>query len=376
MAERAIALVQTGPEAMEFEEFPLVPVPEGGALIRVEANGLCHTDVDHYRGIDPGAEFPRILGHEIVGVVEDLGVGAVRDDVRVGDRVALNPFVPCTRCRACLRGDGHMCLGDGVAPRTFYGKASTRQSPSLWGGYATHVYAVPGSLLYRFPSEVDARVATLWNPLAGAIQWLTMNARPTPGDVIVVLGSGQRGLACVSAARLAKAGLIVATGLSRDAHKLDVARQLGADIVVDVEREDIVEAVRAATGGAGADIVVDTTPGAIGPLADAIAALRSGGTLVTVGLKNRDADAFPIDQVTRKNITLRGSAGQSHDAYRRAAELIARGEVDLTPMQTHVFGFDRLARAMQVLVGADSAERGINVVVTPSFSGDSDPAGK
>lgn len=368
MPEHALALVQVAPSKVEFEEFPLVDVPEGGALIRVEANGLCHSDVDHFRGDDPGATYPRILGHEIVGVVEDLGAGERRHDVRVGDRVAINPFVPCGRCTACRRGHAHMCLGDGVNPRTFYGKMSTRRVPSLWGGYATHVYAAPGAILYRFPPEIDARTATLWNPLAGGIQWVTMNADPIPGDVVVVLGSGQRGLACVVAARMAGAGLILATGLSRDDHKLEVARGLGADVVIDVEQESLVDVVLAATGGVGADLVVDTTPGAMAPLADAVAMLRPGGTLVTVGLKNRDVDAFPVDQVTRKNITVRGSAGQSHEAYRRAVDMIASDRVDLRPMQTHVFGFDRLVEAMGVLSGVDPKERGINVVITPTSS--------
>lgn len=115
MSSRATALVQLAPETYEFEEFPLPHLPEGSALVRIEANGMCGSDAESHLGQDPAftagdmTRFPRINGHEIVGVIEDMGpTTPSRRGFAVGDRVAVNPYIPCGRCKACLRGEAQM----------------------------------------------------------------------------------------------------------------------------------------------------------------------------------------------------------------------------------------------------------------------------
>ncbi|CAM2809311.1 zinc-binding dehydrogenase [Prescottella defluvii] len=373
MTTTATALVQTGPREVRFEEIPIPVLEPGEALLRVEANGLCASDIDSWEGkhsaYEPGVSpFPRINGHEIVGVVEDIGGGARGDGVRIGDRVAVNPFLSCGRCEGCREGTTIRCTGFPFRPNA-YGYIQTGHAPSLWGGYSTHVYIHPNAILHPFPETTNPLDATLWNPLAAGIEWAVTTPGTTIGTTFAVLGCGQRGLAAVVAAKAAGADVILATGLSRDRHKLDLATEFGADVVVDVEAEDLREAARQATGGRGFDVVLDTSPHATGPLLDALDIVRAGGTVVSAGLKTRPIENFPIDLLTLKNIRLVGCAGSSVRAYQQAASIVASGRFPLSRMRTHVLGFDRLEYGIELLRGDHPEERPINIVITPTMSG-------
>ena len=118
-------------------------------------------------------------GHEIVGVIEDMGPKTKpRDPFNVGDRVAVNPFVVCGMCTACLRGDQQGCNGTRVRLR--YGAVPTEVAPALWGGYATHVYIPPNGILYKVPDGISALDATLWNPISGGYEWAVVRGGIKP----------------------------------------------------------------------------------------------------------------------------------------------------------------------------------------------------
>lgn len=258
-----------------------------------------------------------------------------------------------------------MCSGQRFSPAV-YGFVPMRIDPGLWGGYSTHVYIDPDAILYPFPADFDPLTATLWNPLGGAVQWSLMTPGVRVGQSVIVMGSGQRGLACVAALRYAGAGLIIATGLSRDAHKLDLAREFGADVTLDVEANDVVEEVLELTGGRGVDLVVDTAPITTETTKQAIDVLCAGGTLVNIAMKSATMDGFPIGRITSKNIRVIGAANTTVEAYRTAVEMLVSGRVQLDRMRTHVFGFDRFEEALDTLQGKYPDEKSINVVVTPT----------
>lgn len=151
---------------------------------------------------------------------------------------------------------------------------------------------------------------------------------------------------------------------SVDAHKLDLAADFGADRIVDVERDDAVAAVLAATGGVGVDVVVDTTPHASGPVRDAIAMVRPGGTVVLAGLKGAAGiDGFPSDEVAVKALTLRGVRGVDRRSFRRAIRLIEAAHRPLDRLHTHHFPLEAAAAAVQTL--GDPAARAVAVTVEP-----------
>jgi len=372
MTSMATALVQTGPKEQRFEEIPFPKLPPGAALLRVEANGICGSDVESFLGVDRNApadrKYPRINGHEIVGVIEDMGPRvSYRNGLSIGDRVAVNPVIPCGKCGPCTDGRMHMCAG-GRFDLPVYGFVPTTVGPGLWGGYSTHVYIDPDAIVYPFPADFDPLTATLWNPLGGAIQWSVMTPGHKVGQSVAVLGSGQRGLAIVAAQRAVGSGLIVATGLSRDQHKLDLALEFGANAVVNVEEQDPVEAVLELTGGQGVDLVIDTVPKITSTTLQGLQMVKTGGTFVNIGVKDPTVDAFPIGRITSKNIRVIGAANSSIAAYQAAADMLIQGQVKLDKMRTHVFGFDRFEEALDTLEAKIPGTKSVNVVVTPTFS--------
>jgi threonine dehydrogenase-like Zn-dependent dehydrogenase len=372
MTSTVVAAVQTGARAIELVELPRPKVGRDDAILRVEACGICGTDVEQYRGEMDGVidlRYPLVPGHEPVGIIDEIGVDAAeRWGLDVGDRVAVEPFVPCGSCRYCLSGAYEHC--DGWPQMMAYGFISTGVAPGIWGGYATHLYLHPKAVLHRVPAAMPADLAVLFNPLGAGIRWGVTLPGTTIGSIVLVLGPGQRGLATAAAAKVAGARTVIVTGLSRDRHKLDLALALGADHVIDVESEDLVPRVRDITGGAMADIVVDVTANATQPVVDAIDAVRPGGTIVLAGLKGTAVSSFPSDKLVLRGITVIGARGVTAPAYRDAIDLLAADRLPLDRLRTHVFPLAEAERAIQTLAGEVIAgeilgEHAINVVIAP-----------
>ncbi|HEV8295821.1 MAG TPA: alcohol dehydrogenase catalytic domain-containing protein [Acidimicrobiales bacterium] len=367
MSDGVIAAIQTGPRAIELIELPRPRIGADDALLRVEACGICGTDVEQYRGELDGVidlRYPLVPGHEPVGVIDEIGPdAAARWKLAPGDRVAVEPFVPCGGCRACLTGAYEHC--NGWPQMMSYGFISTSVAPGAWGGYATHLYLHPKAVLHRVPPGIAPDLAVLFNPLGAGVRWGVHLPRTTIGSTVLVLGPGQRGLATAIAAKMAGAAIVIVTGLTKDRHKLDLALTLGADAVVDVEQEDLVPRVRELTGGAMADVVVDVTANATRPVVDALDAVRAGGTVVLGGLKGDTVPNFPSDKVVLRGITVIGARGVTAPAYRSALDIIDAGTVPLERLRTHVFPLAEAERAIQVLAGEVPGEHAVNVVIQP-----------
>ena len=302
-----------------------MPLPEIGddeGLLRVEACGLCGTDHEQYTGELFGG-FAFVPGHESVGVLEAVGPRAAeRWGVKEGDRVALAVFQSCRACGPCLRGDFRACRAHGL--KDMYGFRPVDTTPGLWGGYAEYQYLAPDSTVIPVPADLDPVVATLFNPLGAGIRWGVTIPNTRPGDVVAVLGPGIRGLSVTLAAKRAGAGFVLVTGRgSRDADRLSLAKEFGADVVVDVEQEDPVGALRASARRL-ADVVVDVTARAPAALGQAVALARPGGTVVLAGTRgSTETPGFVPDLVVLKELRLLGALGVDVDDYRAALELLA-----------------------------------------------------
>jgi len=354
------AAVQTGSGVLELERFAVPAVGPDDALLQVEACGICGTDAETFSGAVP-LRYPVIPGHEPVGRIAAIGDrAAARWRIGVGDRVVLQADLGCGRCGGCLRGD--QCR---VEPGTL-GFIPTTRPPSLWGGYAEMLYLPSGAVPHRVADHVPLRVAALYNALGAGFAWAVHAPGLRYGDTVAVLGPGQRGLASVVATRAAGAAFVAVTGLgSRDGHKLALAAELGADAVIDVEHDDPVDRVLAATGGEGVDVVVDTTPHATGPVLDALRMVRAGGTVVLGGLKgagNR-VDGFPVDDVALRRLRLVGVRAVDHWSFAHAVRLLERPPAALAAMHTHHFGLDRAADAVRCLT--DPSKDAIAITIEP-----------
>ncbi|WP_232665861.1 zinc-dependent alcohol dehydrogenase [Pseudonocardia sp. TRM90224] len=366
MADTVRAAVQVAPRKIEIQEFARPVIGPDDGLLRVEANGICGSDVEWYRGhLNPDRP-PTIPGHEPMGIVEEIGdAAAERWGVQVGDRVALEVIVPCRSCLDCLTGRYQACrnrrYGHGVTPVSV--------APALWGGLAEHLYLTPGAVLHKIDKSLPAELAVMFNPLGAGVRWAVHLGGVGFGDTLLVLGAGQRGLASVIAARAAGAGTIIVTGLEADEHKLALAREFGADhtLVVDGENAvDVVERVREITDGALADVVLELTPMAHAPVGQALAAARHGGTVVLAGLKGNAEVPLRTDVIINRALTVRGAFGVDARGYAEAIAIIESRRFPLEKLHTHTFGLDDTALAMEVLGGEVPGEQGVHVSVHPN----------
>jgi alcohol dehydrogenase len=358
------ALVLEAPRRLTAREFPMPRTGDEDALLRIEACGLCGTDHEQFSGeLHPGYAF--VPGHESVGVIESIGDrAAARWKVQAGDRVAVEVFLSCRECEPCRQGEYRRCVRHGLAD--MYGFVPADRAPGLWGGYAQYQYLAPDSLLCRVPESLDPVVATLFNPLGAGIRWGVTVPGTQPGDIVAVLGPGVRGLSACAAAKDAGAGFVMVTGHGdRDAPRLAVAPDFGADLVVDVARADPVRALRDATGR-GADVVVDVTAKAPDAFAQAVKLARPGGTIVVAGTRGRpETPGFDPDELVYKELRVLGALGVDAPAYDAALALLASGRFPFEQLPRRVVGFDAVSDLLTDLSGG-AAIPPVHAVVAPS----------
>jgi threonine dehydrogenase-like Zn-dependent dehydrogenase len=362
MADTVRAAVQVAPRQIEIQEFPRPPVGPDEALLRVEANGICGSDVETYKGHLGSHPDPFIPGHEPLGILEEVGERAAkRWGVQPGDRVALEIIVPCRSCQLCLTGRYQSCryrtVGHGVTP--------LKVQPGLWGGLSEYLYVSPNAIVHPVDRTLPAEVAVMFNPIGAGVRWACHLGGVGLGDTVLVLGSGQRGLAAVIAARAAGAGTIIVTGLATDTHKLALAREFGADHTIVVDEVNTLERVTELTDGALADVTLELTPMATAPVTDALLATRHGGRVVLAGLKGGKEIPLRTDLIINRALTVVGAFGVDARAYAEAIRIIESRRFPLEKLHTHTFGLDDTAQAMATLAGEVPGEAAVHVSVHP-----------
>jgi threonine dehydrogenase-like Zn-dependent dehydrogenase len=363
-AKKSRVVVQTAPRKLEMRELPVPEIDADSGLLRIEACGICGSDAEQYAGVLP-VRLPVVPGHEPLGIIEKIGDRAAkRWGVDVGDRVAVEALIPCGHCQACLEGRYQVCRGRG----TMFGYAYVPLShpPGLWGAYADYMYLDPHSIVHPIRKDLPASVAVMFNPLGAGFRWAVEIPHTGPGDTVLILGPGQRGLASVIAARAAGADRIIVTGLSRDAAKLALAKQLGADFVINVEEEDTRKRVKEITDGRGADVVVEVSANAAQPVAEALYYVAPGGRVVLAGVKGfKPVPDFISDLIVVKEITIKGAFGVTSRSYNSAIRLIESGKVPLEKLHTHDFALEEAERAIQMLAGEAGGESSIHSCLLP-----------
>ncbi|HEV2368393.1 MAG TPA: medium chain dehydrogenase/reductase family protein [Acidimicrobiales bacterium] len=333
-------------------------------MLRVEACGLCGTDHEQYAGQLP-ARFAFVPGHESVGIIERIGPEAsARWGVAEGDRVAVEVFQSCRTCAACAAGDYRRCIAHGIGD--MYGFIDVERPPGLWGGYATHQYLGPDTMVLPVPSGLDPVVATMFNPLGAGIRWGVTVPNLRAGSVVVVLGPGIRGLSAVVAACAAGAGFVMVTGAgAADAGRLEWCRKFGADLTVDVAEHVPVDALREAAGGL-ADVVVDVTAKAPAALGQAVALARPGGTVVLAGVRaTAETPGFGPDLVVYKELRLLGALGVDAPAYRAALEILAARTHPFGQVPRRVVGMEEIEDLILDMSGESGRARPLHGVLAP-----------
>jgi threonine dehydrogenase-like Zn-dependent dehydrogenase len=367
MAEHVLAAVRTGPGKTDLREFPMPQVPDDGALLKVEVAGICGTDVKMYA--KPVIQAPVIMGHENVGTIVEAGRTFLeRQGLHLGDRVFVEHYVACHRCEWCRLGEYRHCeLTDWRTnpDARRYGYTSSENPYHLWGGFAQYMYLPWNAVLHRVPANVTNEEAGIVTPLSNGIEWALYDCGVGFMSTVLIQGPGQQGLSQVVACRQAGAALVIVTGTTRDAARLELATTLGADHTIDVQAEDALSRVMELTGGKGVDVVLDCTAGAgTAPVLLGIDALkRRAGTLLVQGELAAFPD-FPLKKLTEKAITIKSARGHSYRAVELALAQLASKRFPLDLLTTHLFGLEDVDRAIRA-VGGEVEEDVVHVSLLP-----------
>lgn len=362
MAKVKAAVVEA-PGVMKIREFERPRIGPEDALLKVEMAGVCGTDPKIYHGEITQYPLPLILGHEILGTVEEIGRDAERAyGVRAGDRVILEANIQCGRCPYCVRGEYKYCLN----VRGYGTKISSATPPHLWGAYAEYLYVAPGSLVHRISPKVPAAAAVLTNAaVANGVQWLRFVGGAKIGDRVIIQGAGPQGLAAILAARESGASLIVVVGRSTDRDRFSLAREFGAHETVNVDEEDVVSRVHELSGGEMADIVLDVT-GSTAALAAAFDLVRKQGTVVIAGLTGaRAVTPMLMDKIVWNELSVKGVFSKSSPATVAAIRLVESGRYPLEKMVSHLYPLERAEEAVRAAAGEVPGVEPIKVAILP-----------
>jgi 2-desacetyl-2-hydroxyethyl bacteriochlorophyllide A dehydrogenase len=354
------AWVLGDPGQITLTEKP-VPVPKKAeVLVRIDAVAICATDLEIiHKGppaqIQGGAPFNKNFtpGHEYMGTVVALGPGV--DEYRIGQRVTVEIHAGCGQCKRCRQGMYTSCHNYGLN----YGEVDKGHRANGFttdGGFAE--YAVNNiNTLVAVPDDMSDEEATLVVTAGTAMYGLTELGGLVAGEGVVVLGPGPIGLLGVAVAKSLGAQPVILTG-TRD-NRLQMGRELGADHVINVRKEDAVEAVRRITGGKGVDYVLECS-GAPDALNEAARMVNRGGRICLAAFPHEPV-AVDIAYLVRNNIYLYGIRGEGKSATHRAEAFMAQKRFDATRIHTHTFALEDLPTALRY--AKERIEDAIKVVV-------------
>ena len=348
-----------------IRKFPIPTIGNEDALLEVEIVGICGSDVGMYTGKNKRVQqyFPIILGHEILGHIVEAGdTFCLRHGVEIGDRVLVEFAFGCGFCKPCLTGNYRRCEKEGR-----YGSyISCDQAPHLWGAYGRYLYLAPRAMIHKIDPSVPAEAAVLVPAVIGnGIRWLRQIGGVSIGDTVVIEGPGQQGLAAVIAAKESGAARIIVTGVTKDRERFEMAKLLGANITIDVTKEDAIDRLKEITSGEMADIVIDVTgtpQGAIG----AIDMVRHGGTIVLPGLYGMEVQTpLFLDKIVINEIRVQGVFSHDMRSVIPAINLVESRKYPLEKLVTHRFSLEEAERAIQVAGGMIPGELPIKVIIDP-----------
>ena len=305
--------------AVEIRQIPEPPAPgPNEVILEVRAAGVCGSDLHMWHEHHSWEiRLPLVLGHEFCGVVADAGSNVT--GFKPGDRVACETAAQvCNQCVYCLSGNYNLCPG-----RLGYGALAD-------GAFTRYVVARP-QILHHIPDNVPFEHAALTEPICVAYNALVeKTAAMKPGDNVVIQGPGPIGIMALLVTRLRGASTIIMLGTDQDAHRLDVAAELGAHHTLNIQQEDPVELVRSLGDGYGVDLVVDCT-GVSAALKQSMELVRPNGIITKIGWGPQPL-GYNLDPLVAKAVTLQGSFSHTYTTWERVLGLLSAGQINLEPV--------------------------------------------
>ncbi|MBF0529160.1 MAG: alcohol dehydrogenase catalytic domain-containing protein [Deltaproteobacteria bacterium] len=318
-----------------FKETPIPEPRSDEVLIRVEAVGICGSDIPIFKGIRK-VVYPLIPGHEFAGVIVKTGRDVKK--FRVGDKVVPGLVVHCGECEYCRMGLESLC--DNIYELGIH----------VDGAFAEYVVA-PEKTLHALPVGLSFNQGAAIDPIASAFRPVR-KARITSDDDVVIFGPGPIGLYALQIARAEGARRVAVVGANGDKRRLELAGELGADITIDGSEQDTVAVVRDFTHGRMADVVIEAT-GAAAVIEPCLACVRKAGRLSLAGIFHQPS-SFSIGDIVRREITITGSICYTWLDFQACVDLVASGRVRVEPLITHEFSLREIGQALAIAYRRES----------------------
>jgi L-iditol 2-dehydrogenase len=324
--------VMTNPGKIEFREI-VKPTPANDeVLIQMKRIGVCGSDIHVFHGLHPYTSYPIVQGHEVAGVVAEVGVEVT--GFNTGDKVIFMPQVTCGVCYPCRHGMYHIC--DNLKVMGFQ-----------TNGAAQEYFSVNVKNVLKLPESISLDQAALIEPISVAVHCLS-RAGSIEGQKVLVLGAGTIGNLVAQVAQASGAASVMLTDVS--AYKLDKARECGIQNVVNPDTEDLAQAILKYFGPDKADLIMECV-GVQPTITQAIANARKGSTIVVVGVFGKKPEV-DLGLVQDRELSLVGTLMYQKKDYERAIELVAAGKLCLDPMVTQRFDFKQYLQAYEAIEGS------------------------
>ena len=322
-----------GPGAVKEICVPVPEIAEDEALIRIVYSGICATDYEILGGemalIREGKiKYPVRFGHEYSAVVEK--VGSKVKNFKVGDHVLSDSGIACGKCPACLEENYAGCKN-----------SKSVGTVNCWDGSFAEYMHVPERHLFKLPPDMDMRNCALIEPSCIALEGLKRGGK-LAGKHVLVIGTGAIGMTAVAMASHFKPAKVILAG--RTDGKLEIGKKLGADITVNIRRENLEELILRETDGLGCDLVLETS-GNMDAVNQCVRLCCYGGVASLIGFYEKPIDAFPIDVLVGKKVTVAGVMG-NYGVPAEVIRILEEDKIDLTPIITHIISMDELPEAM------------------------------
>lgn len=307
------AVVYEGPNLLEYKDWAEAAPKPGEVKLRVRACGICGSDVHGYLGLTGRRREPMVMGHEFAGEVVELGEGVT--DQAIGDRAAVYPVDFCGQCEMCKRGDFHLCLH-----KRAFGVLDVD------GAFAQYI-CVPAKCCFPLDNNVSYAVGSLMEPLAVAWRGVE-HGGDLSGKTVLIVGAGTIGLLALGCVKMKHGATILVSDLSD--YRLSVAREMGADILINPGKEDVRKAVADYTRGKGVDVAIEAV-GAAPSVQQAMSSLCFGGTAVWIG-NNKPVIEINMQEIVTRELKVHGSFLYGYEEFKTVAGLVNQGRLDLAPL--------------------------------------------
>lgn len=335
---KAIVKTKAAPGAELIETETPSPGPND-VLIKVLATSICGTDLHIYQWNDWARKrikhLPQVLGHEVCGEIVEVGANVNKDFLKPGDIISAETHIGCGGCYQCRTGNAHICMNSRIFGVDING---------VFAEYAV----VPASNAWVLEKKIPKDFGSVMEPLGNAVH--TALAGPVAGNAILITGCGPIGLMAIAVARICGATRIFATEINE--YRLQLAKKMGADFVLNPQKDNILEIIREETSGLGVDVVLEMS-GNAGAINSALKALRPGGRFSLLGLPDQPLK-IDFNEIIFKYLNIQGINGRlMFGTWYQSSRFLSSGRLDLSPLITHRLRLEEFEKGMELMASGN-----------------------